>query len=254
MFQINGRKKVKGFTLAEFVIVIAALGILMVALANITIGGLNAYRKGIAQTDMKQQLRKVMYSISTDMRQAYPSQGSPGFISPIWDENATDPVIDLLFDRFVADDSDPGLVDETSPDTVNIRYLLIQDSSNPGKYLLRRTETHSGSGDTYISTLADNIIVNTGSPANLLTGSHFRWAKNGLDPTKADYNTLVVRMLMERPTVTGKAGKETLDMETGIAIRTNLKPVAGSTWIGDLQPFLQFGSYMEAPSSLIDPR
>ncbi|MCD4784602.1 MAG: prepilin-type N-terminal cleavage/methylation domain-containing protein [Candidatus Eremiobacteraeota bacterium] len=254
MFQRNGRKNVKGFTLAEFVIVIAALAILLGALANITIGGLNAYRKGITQTDMKQQLRKVMYSISTDIRQAVPAQGISGFISPQWDEDATDPVIDLHFNRFIADDTDPLVVDETSPDTVEVQYLLMQDVDNPGKYLLRRTEIHSGSGDTYISTLADDLVVNTGSPANLQTGCYFMWATNGMDPTKADYNTLIVRMLIEKPVVAAQGGKETLDMETSIALRTNLEPVSGSTWGGNLQPFLQFGSYMEAPSSLVDPR
>jgi len=254
MFHRNGRKNFRGFTLAEFIIVIAALAILLGALANITMGGLNAYRKGITQTEMKTQIRKVMYSISTDIRQGVPASGISGFISPQWDDEAVDPVIDLHFNRFIADDTNPSQVDETSPDTVEVQYLLMQDVSNPGKYLLRRTEIHSGSGETYISTLADNLIVKTGSTANLLQGSHFRWQTNALDDSTVDNNTLIVRMLMERPTSAGKNQKESLDMETSIAIRTGLQPVSGSTWGGSLQPFLQFGNYMEAPSSLVDPR
>jgi len=235
-FHKKGNRK-KGFTLVELLFVLLVFTIFMMSLIKITMDGLKIYRRGVSQTEMKQQLRRAMSAITNDVRQAVPESGTSGWTHPDYQDDATDPVLQLNFYRYVYDGADPNI-----PDTRLIEYKLVEDVDDT--YKLTRIETIGGS--PRYNVLATNLVVDSSAELN---GSHFRWGRNGMNTALADNSVLIVRLLMKKYHGGGINIPETIDLTTEILARS--EPTA---WNQSPAHFTQYNVFMDVPSSLIDPR
>jgi len=221
---LKHEKRTKGFTLVELMFVLLSFSLLMTALISITQGGMQSYRKGVAQTDMKEKLRRATYAISTDLRQAIPEPGASAFISPLRLDSAIQPVSDLNFRRYSYNgDNGVGMPNNPTTDKV-IRYRFVLNNGNVVRlktggvgptYDLIRTEIQGGT--TKQETLADYLIVNND---NLTDSSHFVWQKNPMNTTLADYDTLAIKLIMRKDI--GGQKTEELVFDTKATVATNV--------------------------------
>lgn len=239
-------KKHKGFTLIEILFVVTSLSLLMIALVMTTMGGIRSYQRGIELSNTKEQLRKAIEEISTDVRQANPIGGTGGWESPSYTLDRT-PTQTLTFNRFKADSNHPET--KINDNLERISYSIIQDPDNSEYAILERIQGNS------IRYIAHNLIIDTTNiPGGGQVGSHFCWANNELDNGNADNRTLIIK-LVTRKFLPGSKVENELAVDTAINIRTDIGPVAGSDYsdIGGSGYSNLIAEYMPAPSSLIPP-
>ncbi len=225
----------KGFSLIEVLIVVAIMGMLLLSLTKITSDGIKVYKRGIVQTEMKSQIRKAMDSITSDLRQA----STAGWISPSRTTDTVGTVKELKFKRYIYNSSD-----EASPSEATIEYTFESDTSNTGYYMLTRKITENSV--VRYSILADNLKY----VANSEAASYIRWNPDGMDSTKADTNSLLVVLVMER---FSSNVREEIRVQTAVAIRSEEQHDPDSS---DSPPYYaaKYGVFMDSPSSLEDPR
>lgn len=235
----KGKRRIRGFTIVELVFTILIFSILMLSIIKITVDSTKVFKRGMVQSEMKDQLRRTMDAIATDVRQAQVLAGSTEWTSPPQGNDKVTPVTRLTFYRYLYNSGDPD-----SPNTGLIEYQLTPDpdpDAGLNMYILTRTETISGT--IRYNVMAENLYVEPGNPAN---GSYFRWAPNEIDTGKVVNDAVLVRFVMKQ--YHGQK-METLDLVTRVALRS----LNTSESTPPLHP-TQYNVFMDSPSSLLDPR
>ena len=233
MLSRDHRKHKKGFTIIELLFVIMVFSILMLAIVKITMDSTKVFKRGMLQSEMKQQLRRVMDSITTDVRQAAVIVSGTEWQSPPTGNDKVNPVINLKFQRYVYDSGD-----QANPEIADVEYILEPSADN--LYQLKREITIGGVIRSNI--IAENLYV----AADYANGSYFKWAPDEIDTGKVVNDAIVVRLMMK-----AYHGEklETMDLETRIGLRS----VETSSANPPMQP-TQYNVYMDSPTSLMDPR
>lgn len=232
-----GKKaKIRGFTLIEVLIVVAIMGMLLLTLSKLTSDGIKVYKRGIVQTEMKNQIRKTMDQITSDLRQA--DVGS-GWVTPARTTDTIAPKSELEFRRYVYDSNAAS-----TPTPATVKYVFEEEPGNTGYYMLTR-EINEG-GVLRFGILADGLKFTKNSES----GSYFKWKTDGMDSSKADLNSLLVVLVMEK--YSGNI-REEIKVQTAVVIRSE---ELQNPEVGGILPnyAAKYGVFMDDPSSLIDPR
>lgn len=220
-------KRARGITLVEFLFAAFTLLLFMLALYKITKGGLTSYKRGIIQSEIKQQVRTSMDKMVTDLRQADPSNP----ITPIGVYGPYSAALqtDMTFFRFkyVADNIRPV----PGAGAVNVEYHLISEnpaavingvSYNLGR-LTRRERT--GAAPWTTTTLCENVVITKAG----VQKSGFRWIQNstilntgtGYDTPDGNKNVRVMEiMLMALRSDPSRNEPETVETSSQVAIRS----------------------------------
>jgi len=235
----NAAYRYKGFTLIEVLIVVAISGLLLLSLSKITLDGIKVYKKGIVQTEMKSQIRKTMDMITSDLRQA---NTASGWVKPTRTDDMVTPQSELIFRRYVYKSDN-----ESTPTSALVKYKFEIEPGNSGYYMLTREVTDENNVVRY-GILADGLKFVEGSDS----ASHFRWNIDGMNSSKADINSLLVVLVMER--FPGNI-REEIRVQTAVAIRSEEQKYPDEVSSGYSKYYAaKYGVFMDSPSSLVDPR
>ena len=230
------RVKNRGFTLIEALIVVAIMGMLLLSLSKLTMDGIKVYKRGIIQTEMKNQIRKAMDAITSDLRQA-----DVNYTSWVPDRttDSVSPNGELEFRRYVYTG------DNTAPTIAIVKYKLEVEPGNAGYYMLTREVTEGGV--VRYGILAEGLKYT----ANSESASHFKWKTDGMDTSKADVNSLLVVLVMEK--YSGNV-REEIKVQTAVAIRSDTQNNPETASGSSPNYAAKYGVFMDTPSSLVDPR
>lgn len=248
--RINKTKK--GFTLAEFIFVALTLALFLMALFQVTRGGLRAYTRGVVQTEMKHQLRDAVDKISTDLRQAQP--GTSTITSPNWTHgNPTALESDLEFRRakWRADGGYPY-------ESILIEYNLVATRTisiggvtyNLGNLTRRENATSMPGGTDTTSTIAEDIVISDSASATPTSG--FRWIPDPANTaTNNNIYVLEVKLKILR-THQGSSEPELLETSTRVAVRSKNQIGSGFDSFTTAHPYSNIQRFGE-PTSLKKP-
>ncbi len=249
------QKTKKGFTLIEFVVVIAALSLFLLSLVQITRGGIRTYYRGLYQTQLKQSLRRAAEKISTDLRQAVPEAGSSGFITPDWSPTDTAQHQELEFFRFKRDPNGVAGGEESKPlNNVKVHYQIIQTGTINYKghtYTVGRLVRDINDGTPEI--VADDVVINKDSTHM----TYFKWAPDPEHPTSANNYVMQIKiMLMHQTATTGERVPLFLESAFDVALRADRNLASGSNY--PPSSTYEYTSnthqfYYLRPTSLIEP-
>lgn len=249
-------------TLVEFMFVMVALSIFLTALIQITIGGMRAYQRGMVQTQLKYRMRLIVDKISTDLRQAVPTTGSAGFITPTRTTTSTGRTLTLDFHRYRYD------VSETTRPKKDIRvqYNVAQyatltlpisiggTTSNVSFRMqtLTRVETNEATGYTTSELLADNVVQSDNSGGSFTEKTYFQWAPDPTNSSLANLNVMTINLKMLQTAGVGKP--EWLEAVTRASLRPSRESNIGSNFpataaFNYLTNLMRFGE----PTSLVRP-
>lgn len=267
----NDNNHKKGFTLVEFIFVALALGLFMTSLLQLTIGGIRAYKKGVAQTEIKYELRRTLDLISADLRQAVPVPGTAdGFISPYYGFTNTDNSLILKFERFKYNDSSPTL-----PKKITVTYEFPTVDSEYKTFVaggkmyyigaLKRTEMDPAEpqNNTW-EIVADNLLVKTAkvnSNKQVISGtenfkSYFRWRPTPYNPDhQVDLNVVEIALAAAKESGATVNKPELAETKTYISIRSDKGLVSGANYdSGDTheRPFINIRRYYHGSSNSAD--
>ncbi|MFP4497976.1 MAG: type II secretion system protein J [Vulcanimicrobiota bacterium] len=242
--------KNKGFTLVEFVIVIFVFSLFMTSLFQVTDGGIRAFRKGVAQTEIRHQTRQFMEQLSADLKQAVPAGGTTFMQPPFMESTGGSPaaVDNLNFTRYIADTAaDP---ETDPPTTADVKYYIdptsievVPFSGKDYRIGSMIREYAPDGGTTEVTVIAENVVLDIdGVSGNFHDSTWFMWrVENPPNNNVNDLGLIVVNLVMIRPEE-GNTEPETMTLHTTIHLGTDEPQLSYQAAIGSQIPRFRDGT------------